>query len=104
MMSKMKRNGGAPVAVGTGLVALDLVYGPGSDKAAARQYAGGTCGNVMSILAYLGWHSYPIARLRPGAAAERIRSDLRRWGVQLDFVSRRRTGSTPIIVQRIEKG
>lgn len=24
---------------------------------------GGTCGNVMMILAHMGWESYPIARL-----------------------------------------
>jgi fructokinase len=91
----------APVALGTGLVALDLVYGAGKGE---RRYAGGTCGNVMAILAYLGWHSYPVARLRPGAAAEWIRRDLARFGVKLDFLARRRTGSTPIIVQRIESG
>jgi fructokinase len=92
-----------PIAVGTGLVALDLVYG--TDKALAeRRYAGGTCGNVMAILAYLGWCSYPVARLRPGAAADWVRRDLCRFGVRPDFLARRRAGSTPIIVQRIQTG
>ena len=35
-----------PLAVGTGLVALDVVITEGSDQP-ARYWAGGTCGNVL---------------------------------------------------------
>ena len=46
-----------------------------------RYWAGGTCGNVLTALAYLGWRTLPVARLQPGAAADRIRQDLKAWGV-----------------------
>lgn len=88
----------APRVVGTGLIALDLVIS--ADPARPIQsWAGGTCGNVLSILAYMGWESYPIARLHRDAAAARVTADLERWGVRLDFVHSEPTVSTPIIIQ-----
>jgi hypothetical protein len=43
-----------PRAFGIGLIALDLVMGADRESS-VRSWAGGTCGNVLSILAYLGW-------------------------------------------------
>lgn len=91
---------GRPTAVGTGLVALDVVYNVDSDRP-PRRYAGGTCGNVLTILSYLGWASAPVSRLAPGAAGDRLVEDLRRWDVSTEFVSREEGGSTPVIVERI---
>ncbi|MFI5457393.1 MAG: carbohydrate kinase family protein [Isosphaerales bacterium] len=90
----------APLAVGTGLVALDVVLADDS-RVPARQWAGGTCGNVLLALRYLGWESAPIARFREGHAANRILDDLRRWGASTDFITVADDGSTPVIVQRI---
>jgi sugar/nucleoside kinase (ribokinase family) len=87
-----------PKVLGTGLVALDLVISADPDRP-IQSWAGGTCGNVLSILAYLGWESYPIARLDHDAAASRVVADLERWGVHLDFVHSGPTTSTPIIIQ-----
>jgi len=88
------------VVVGTGLIALDVVIAEGS-KSDPLLCAGGTCGNVLTALAYLGWDAYPIARLRDDAASKRIREDLNSWGVKLDFISQSDTGSTPVVVQHI---
>ncbi len=96
------RSRAAPLAVGTGLVALDVILADGSTEP-ARQWAGGTCGNVLIALRYLGWRSAPIARLREGEAAKRLIDDLRRWDVSTEFVSVRRDGSTPIVVHRIRR-
>ena len=90
----------APLVVGTGLVALDVVLSKAQPNN-PRYWAGGTCGNVLTILRYLGWRSSPIARLRPGGATNRLLADLSRWGVGCEFVSVADDGSTPIIVQRI---
>lgn len=92
-----------PLAIGTGLLALDDVRIDGDDRP-PRRWAGGTCGNVLLALRYLGWQSAPIARLRPGAAAELILEDLRRWGASTEFVTLQEDGSTPIIVHRIGTG
>lgn len=92
-----------PKVFGTGLIALDLVLGldPGSP---VGSWAGGTCGNVLSILAYLGWDAFPIARMSSDPASDRVRADLARWGVHLDFVSCAPTAHTPIIIQEIKRG
>lgn len=88
----------APKVLGTGLLALDLVISANPERP-IQSYAGGTCGNVLSILAYLGWDAYPIARLSHDSAATRLTTDLARWGVHLDFVHVGATTSTPIIIQ-----
>ena len=87
-----------PVVVGTGLVALDVVI---LDNVTSHPllFAGGTCGNVLAALAYMGWDSYPIARLGNDAAAKCVVDDLEPWGVKLDFVSLSDSGSTPVVVE-----
>jgi sugar/nucleoside kinase (ribokinase family) len=95
-----KVNQQALVIVGTGLVALDVVISDGLTHDPLL-CAGGTCGNVLIALAYLGWESYPVARLRSDAASKRVTDDLKTWGVKLDFVSSDESGSTPIVVQHI---
>jgi len=91
-----------PVAFGTGLIALDVII----NAAAAREpamAAGGTCGNVLAILSYLGWATFPVARLNGDTAAEIVRADLGRWGVSLGFSAQTPTTATPIIVQTIRR-
>ncbi|NBJ13644.1 PfkB family carbohydrate kinase [Microvirga arsenatis] len=92
-----------PKVFGAGLIALDLVVGP-DPRSSVRSWAGGTCGNVLSILAFLGWNAYPIARMNDDPASDRVRSDMRRWGVHLDWTSCGPTAHTPIIVQEIKRG
>lgn len=92
-----------PKVFGAGLIALDLVIGP-DPETPVRSWAGGTCGNVLSILAYLGWDAYPIARMNGDSASDRVRSDMARWGVHLDWASCAPTTHTPIIVQEIRRG
>ena len=92
-----------PKIFGTGLVTLDLIMGPdGESPVQAR--AGGTCGNVLTILAYLGWEAFPIARMNADSASRRVKTDMKRWGVRLDFAGCRPTSRTPIIVQEIRYG
>ena len=91
----------APKAFGAGLIALDLVLGMDPD-APVKSWTGGTCGNVLSILAFLGWKSFPIARMNGDAASKRVLADLAKWDVQLDFAQCEPTGHTPIIVQQIK--
>lgn len=92
-----------PRVFGSGLIALDLVLGL-DPMTPVRSWAGGTCGNVLSILAYLGWMAFPIARLNGDPASHRVRADMAKWGVQLDYASCGPTAHTPIIVQEILRG
>lgn len=93
---------GRPVVIGTGLLALDVVLS-GDDAWAPRLYAGGTCGNVLIILSYLGWKSYPVARLNGDTASKYVLEDLKKWGVELDWAMIKPGSNTPIVVQRIRR-
>ena len=91
-----------PKVFGTGLIALDLVVGP-DPETPVRSWAGGTCGNLLSILAYLGWDAYPIARMNDDLVSDRVRADMKRWGVRLDWANCAPTTHTPMIVQEIRR-
>ena len=92
-----------PKIFGTGLIALDMVIGP-NPETPVRWWAGGTCGNVLSILAWFGWDAYPIARMNGDVASECVHTDMARWGVHLDWATCAPTTDTPIIVQEIRRG
>jgi len=91
-----------PTCVGTGLVALDIVLT--KDSKERLTWAGGSCGNVLTVLSFLGWDSYPLAHLKNDDAARRIVEDMRDWGVKTSLVQRNSRGRTPVIVERIENG
>ncbi len=93
----------APVCIGTGLMALDIVVN-GDCKVAPRLWAGGSFGNVMIILSSFGWKAFPVARLGRDAAAEKIVTELAKFDVMLDFVQRDEKANTPIIIEQIRKG
>ena len=92
-----------PKVFGTGLIALDMVISP-DPETPVRCWTGGTCGNVLSILAWLGWDAYPIARMNGDVASECVHTDMARWGVHLDWATCAPTADTPIIVQEIRRG
>lgn len=96
-MKTHKRKSRIPSACGIGLIALDLV----EHNKSTRHYAGGSCGNVLTILAYLGWDSYPIGRIANDSAGKAVVSDLQRWGVHADFLQLNPTARTPVIIERL---
>lgn len=89
-----------PVCSGAGYVALDVVIN-GKGEALPHLWAGGSCGNVLTILSYMGWQPYPIACLGNDAAADRILEDMEKWGVKTDFIYKENSGGTPIVIERI---
>lgn len=92
----------ASTVVGTGLFALDVVVNiEGGDS--PRVWAGGSCGNVLTILSYLGWESYPVVRLGNDSAAKQIKDDLSAFDVKLGFVQCDESILTPIIIEKIGK-
>lgn len=88
-----------PTVVGTGLVALDVVLT--GDDDAPRFFAGGTCGNVLTILAWLGWDAFPVARLGADDAGRRVAADLKRFAVRLEVARLKPRAATPIIIERL---
>lgn len=89
-----------PCVVGTGLIALDVVVNR-QDQARAHHYAGGTCGNVLTILSFLGWAAYPVSRLNRDITSRWVLDDLKHWGVHTDYASLDPTGPVPVIIEWI---
>ena len=89
-----------PTCFGAGLIALDVIMN-GSPKTLPKLSAGGSCGNVLSILGYLNWNSYPMARLANNQAGVELIRDFKRWEIHLDYLRVNKEGSTPIIIHRI---
>lgn len=88
--------------IGTGLLTLDVVINSNL-RQSPRIYAGGTCGNVLTILSYLGWKAMPVARLDDDAASKRVLADLKKWKVDVRFAKQQPGASTPIIVHEITR-
>ena len=98
MTARMKSEQHPRTVVGTGLVCLDILQSPDQPD---RNFSGGTCGNVLAILAYLGWRSYPVARLDSDSAGELVAKDLEHWGVSQNFLRTEPVASTPVIVEKL---
>ena len=86
----------------TGLIALDVVLNERRQED-PRLWTGGSCGNVLAILAYLGWNAYPVGRLKQDAASHLIAKDLRRWDVDLRFLSLMPQAPAPVVIHRLRR-
>lgn len=65
------------------------------------EYAGGSMGNVLTILSYFGWASYPISLIGTDRASEILIEDIKRWNVNTDYIFQEMNISTPIIIEKI---
>lgn len=88
----------APSVIGTGLIALDVIL-PREAERGPVLAAGGTCGNVLAIMAALGWKARPVARLNGDVASQHVREDLAHWDVGLEFAEMTPPAPTPVFVQ-----
>jgi sugar/nucleoside kinase (ribokinase family) len=89
----------SPTCIGVGFVVADIVEGSVEQFVAA----GGSCGNVMAILAWFGWNAAPVSRLGPDWAAKVVRKDLSEVGVNLANLTSEKSIQTPIVIQRFVK-
>lgn len=91
-----------PRIAGAGLLALDIVLcepdGPG-----ALAFAGGTCGNVLSILSFLRWHATPVGFVGNDAAGKRVLADLSSAGVRAVHLVENGDWRTPVFIQHLER-
>ena len=85
--------------LGSGFLALDVVDGERGQFAAA----GGSCGNVLTMLAWLGWSSAPVARLGNDPAGQFVCEDLEAFDVHLRHVQLAAAVRTPIVFQRFQE-
>lgn len=94
------RNSIARIA-GAGLLALDVVCD--EDSSNALTFAGGTCGNVLSILSYLNWDSTAVGFVGDDVAADRVVNDLIAVGVSAAYLTRSVGTRTPVFFQNLRQ-
>ncbi|WP_299211212.1 carbohydrate kinase family protein [uncultured Tateyamaria sp.] len=75
---------------------MDIVEGESETFAAA----GGSCGNVMALLSFMGWHTQPVARLGTDNAGSFITEEFERLGVDTSHITCTSGVRTPIVIQR----
>lgn len=95
-----RRRNGTMACVGAGFVALDVVRPEWRDGTELR-FAGGSCGNVLTILSFFGWKSSVVARIGQDLAGQELAGDLERWSVDTHMLIREESGRTPIVFQRL---
>lgn len=91
-----------PICIGAGFVALDVIFTSNSTR--PEFLAGGSCGNVLTILSYLGWSSIPIVRLGKDTEGDRIIEDMKKWNVITKFIEKDSKIPSPRIIQKIYSG
>ncbi|MBF0132451.1 MAG: hypothetical protein HQL75_07685 [Magnetococcales bacterium] len=84
-----------PAVSGSGLLALDVIFGPEGPVA----LPGGTCGNVLLTLGEMGHITMPLAHLGHDQPGQMINDEFRRVGAILEGLHHDSSISTPIILQ-----
>lgn len=82
---------------GAGFIALDVMLAAGSRVAYSG--IGGTTGNVLSILAFLGWNSVPLVRLGRDRVGAAIHREFSRLGADMSHVRLERSLISPLLYQ-----
>jgi fructokinase len=99
MRTKTSRSGRC---VGTGFIALDVIRSAVSDNTTLeRRHAGGSCGNVLADLSFLGMNASAVGRIGNDVAGGELLADLRRSGVDVTFLSVEDGRRTPVVIQEM---
>lgn len=93
---RLRKTSKSPVCLSTGFVAMDIVEGEFGTFAAA----GGSCGNVMALLSYMGWHTQPVARLGSDNAGIFVKEEFEKLGVDTSHIAFAPGVQTPVVIQR----
>ena len=86
--------------VGAGFIALDIVKG----ASGSYQALGGSAGNVVAILTFLGWHGLPVGFLGADQASQRINDEFHALGAETGLLRRALEHTTPVVYQTIRDG
>lgn len=87
----------SPKILGTGLIALDIILD--ANRNLLSYGLGGSAGNVLSILASLGWSSSPVGKLGCDVAADIILDEFRSLKANLELIVQEHSTPTPVIYQ-----
>lgn len=90
-----------PYIVGTGLLALDLIVQRSPDGVHFSASGGGTCGNVLAILARMGWRSSWLGAIDDSLPGHVVRSEMKRAGVCLHSALPEEAPPVPVFAHHI---
>ena len=86
---------------GTGFIALDIIRRALDEHTTLeRRHAGGSCGNVLAALSYLGVGASAVGRIGDDAAGAELLADLRRCKVDVRLLTAEQQRRTPIVIQQ----
>lgn len=85
--------------VGTGFIVLDVIRNSVGATSTEKRFAGGSCGNVLTILAYFGWDANAVGRIGDDHVGRELVADLSQWHVNTKFLQVEVGRGTPIVVQ-----
>ncbi len=88
--------------LGTGLFALDMVLSPEGKLLSSG--LGGSAGNVLAILATLGWSSTPIARLGDDLPGRKLVGEFLNLNADIQYFQKSANSATPVIYQHQLEG
>lgn len=95
----MSRKTNHQSCAGTGFIVLDVIRNSVGSSATEKRFAGGSCGNVLTILAYFGWDAHAVGRIGDDHAGRELVADLGNWGVETELLQVEVGRGTPVIVQ-----
>lgn len=95
----MRRDAHHKSCVGTGFIVLDVIRSGVGPSASEKRYAGGSCGNVLSILAYMGWNANAVGRIGDDQVGRELVEDLSKWRVNTKLLKIEPGRGTPSLVQ-----
>lgn len=108
LITSIRKKAAGHTCVGTGNFSLDVLaerqYPNGFTIGKRNKFTehvfsieiGNTCGNVMTMLPYLGVKSYPIAHFDESVQGFQLTRDLKRYGADVRYVKNSRQGGTTI--------
>ena len=92
--------------IGSGIYCLDIIVvrdypewpkmKPFTDRTVIEE-VGGTCGNVMCMLAYLGWKAMPQVKLDDSPQGLKMTSDFKLYGCDCRYVQNTPDGGTTLL-------
>lgn len=91
-----------PHVVGTGLVAFDLIVEHRPNGRTLSASGGGTCGNVLAILAQLDWTASWLGAIEASATGNAVRAEMELAGVNLNAVAECDSMPAPIFVHHVQ--
>jgi len=100
MSNKTFRSKKSPTIIGAGLIVLDAIINNGAKVPIFR--TGGTCGNVLAGLSFLGWKSTSVSRTGMDIAGEILVKDLSKNGVNVSYITKEKDLETPRIIERLK--